>query len=61
MCLIQSRRGRDRMRSPAWGAAHRCRMLRHRHSALILAPARSACRCRCAPAHNDGFRAACPY
>ncbi len=39
--LIQSRRGRDRKRSPAWGAAHRCRVPRHRQSALILAPARS--------------------
>ncbi|TQT22301.1 hypothetical protein EIJ12_19500 [Xanthomonas perforans] len=38
------RRGRDRTRSPAWGAAHRCRVPRHRQSALILAPARSACR-----------------
>jgi len=27
---------------------------------LILAHARSACRCRCAPAHNDRFRAARP-
>ncbi len=44
--LIQSRRGRDRKRSPAWGAAHRCRVPRHRQSALILAPARSACRSR---------------
>ncbi|NMI24213.1 hypothetical protein E1J24_20805 [Xanthomonas hortorum pv. pelargonii] len=40
------RRGRDRRRSPAWGAAHRCRVPRHRQSALILAPARSACRSR---------------
>ncbi|TWQ50427.1 hypothetical protein FQK01_18465 [Xanthomonas vasicola] len=40
------RRGRDRTRSPAWGAAHRCRVPRHRQSALILAPARSACRSR---------------
>ena len=38
------RLGRDRTRSPAWGAAHRCRVPRHRQSALILAPARSACR-----------------
>ncbi|CAD0364872.1 hypothetical protein CFBP498_50560 (plasmid) [Xanthomonas hortorum pv. vitians] len=47
--LIQSRRGRDRKRSPAWGATHRCRVPRHRQSALILAPARSACRSKTAP------------
>ncbi|AAM39309.1 hypothetical protein B7L66_25290 (plasmid) [Xanthomonas citri pv. citri] len=47
--LLQSRRGRDRKRSPAWGAAHRCRVPRHRQSALILAPARSACRSKTAP------------
>ncbi|PTY28531.1 hypothetical protein XAP3CFBP6996_022245 [Xanthomonas citri pv. fuscans CFBP 6996] len=42
----QFKRGRDRTRSPAWGAAHRCRVPRHRQSARILAPARSACRSR---------------
>ncbi|RNK87611.1 hypothetical protein FQJ84_22060 [Xanthomonas vasicola] len=62
----QFKRGRDRTRSPAWGAAHRCRVPRHRQSALILAPspampaARSACTSHRAPAHNGRFRAACP-